>query len=137
MRKRLPETREGLTKKAIVAKMEYYVTVNFYTGTATPGEVFIKIAKEGSTVSGLIDALAITISIALQYGVEWEVLGDKYLHTIFEPRDDLSSSLVDGIAQTITKAIEERACLLALSKEQHKDKSDDDIDDDDKDVDDD
>lgn len=105
-RRRLSETRIGLTKKTQVAKLEYYVTVNFFDDTAEPGEVFIKIAKEGSTVSGLIDALCITISIALQHGVKWEVLGQKYLHTIFEPRDDSASSLVDSIAKTITELIE-------------------------------
>ena len=108
MRKRLPETRKGITKKASVANMEYYVTVNFYPDTASPGEVFIKIAKEGSTVAGLIDALAITISIALQQGVKWKILGGKYLNTIFEPRDDKASSLVDGISKTITEIIELR-----------------------------
>ena len=94
--------------KASVSKMEYYVTVNFYINSIKPGEVFIKVAKEGSTVAGFIDALAITISVALQHGVEWEILGNKYLHTIFEPRDDNASSLVDGIAQTISKILEIR-----------------------------
>ena len=111
-RKRLPETRLGITAKASVAKMEYYVTVNFYPDSARPGEVFVVIAKEGSTIAGFVDALAVTISIALQYGVEWNILGDKYLHTIFDPRDDDASSLVDGIAQTITKIIEIRKGIL-------------------------
>jgi len=104
-RKRLTETRLGITKKAKVAQLEYYITVNFFENTAEPGEVFIKIAKEGSTIAGLIDALCITISIALQYGVKWEILGQKYLQTIFDPRDDKASSLVDGIAKTITQII--------------------------------
>jgi len=105
MRKRLPETRDGITMKAAVAKMEYYVTVNFYPDTATPGEVFIKIAKEGSIIAGITDALVITISVALQHGVEWKVLENKYLQTIFDPRDEKSSSLVDGIAKVISKII--------------------------------
>jgi len=104
-RKRLTETRLGITKKAKVAQLEYYITVNFFENTAEPGEVFIKIAKEGSTIAGLIDALCITISIALQYGVKWEILGQKYLQTIFDPRDDKASSLVDGIAKTITQIV--------------------------------
>lgn len=108
MRKRLPETRYGITRKGIVAKMEYYVTVNFYPDSAEPGEVFIKIAKEGSVIAGFVDALAITISIAFQHGVKWNILGEKYLHTIFEPRDDKSSSLVDGIAKTISEIIKLR-----------------------------
>ncbi len=116
MRKKLPETRPGLTKKASVARMEYYVTVNFYPKTATPGEVFIKIAKEGSVVAGFVDALAITISIALQEGVKWETLGNKYLHTIFEPRDDMCSSVVDGIAKTISAVIKIRKEMLKTCK---------------------
>lgn len=97
-----------MTKKAQVASLEYYVTLNFFGDSADPGEVFIKVAKEGSTLSGLIDALAITISVALQYGVKWEILGEKYLRTIFDPRDDKSSSLVDGIAKTVSELIELR-----------------------------
>lgn len=107
-RRRLSSTRQGITQKASVAQLEYYVTVNFFEDSSDPGECFIKIAKEGSTVSGLIDALAITISIALQHGVKWETLGNKYLQTIFEPRDDQASSLVDGIAKTITEVVELR-----------------------------
>ncbi len=112
MRKRLPETREGITRKASVGKMEYYVTVNFYPDSATPGEVFIKIAKEGSTIAGFVDALAITISVALQHGVKWSILGEKYLQTIFNPRDDENSSLIDGIAKTISSIIELRKEIL-------------------------
>ncbi len=111
-RKRLPETRTGITQKACVANMEFYVNVNFYPDTHTPGEVFIKIAKEGSIVSGFVDALAITISIAWQYGVPWEVLGVKYLGTIFEPRDDKNSSLIDSISKTITIIIEKQKEIL-------------------------
>jgi len=111
-RKRLNETRLGITRKVRVAQLDYYITVNFFEGTDKPGEVFIKIAKEGSTIAGLIDALCTTISIALQYGVNWEVLGQKYLQTIFDPRDDEASSLVDSIAKSITKIIELRKELL-------------------------
>ncbi len=110
-RKKLSETRLGITRRASVAKLKYYVTVNFYDDTADPGEVFITIAKEGSTIAGLIDALAITISIALQHGVPWKILGQKYLQTIFDPRDDCASSLVDGIAKTITEIIEIKDAL--------------------------
>lgn len=113
-RKKLPETRVGITQKAFVGSMEYYVTVNFYPDSDLPGEVFITIAKEGSTLSGLVDALAITISIALQHGVKWNTLGEKYLHTIFEPRDDKYSSLVDSISQTISEIIKVRKDSLKL-----------------------
>lgn len=112
MRKRLPETRDGITVKAAVARMEYYVTVNFYPDTATPGEIFIKIAKEGSTIAGLTAALVITISVALQHGVEWKVLEKKYLQTMFDPRDSKNSSLVDGLAKVISKIIKLRKEIL-------------------------
>jgi len=111
-RKKLNKTRMGITRKAQVAKLEYYAIVNFFDDTAEPGEIFIKIAKEGSTISGLIDALCITISVALQYGVKWEILGQKYLQTIFDPRDDEASSLVDSIAKTVTEVIELRKEIL-------------------------
>ncbi len=107
-RKRLPETRQGTTKKARVGNIEYYVTVNFYPDSDKPGETFIKIAKEGSIIAGFVDALAITISIAWQYGVPWNILGIKYLQTIFEPRDKENSSIIDGISKTITSIIELR-----------------------------
>ena len=111
-RKRLSENRIGITSKSQVGGMEYYVTVNFFDDTADPCEVFIKIAKEGSTVSGLMDALAITISIALQHGVEWSVLGQQYLGTIFSPRDDKASSLVDSVAKTIDDTVSLRKEIL-------------------------
>jgi len=111
-RRKLEKTRVGITQKGQVANMEYYATVNFFKDTADPGEIFIKIAKEGSTIAGLIDALAITISVALQYSVPWEVLGKKYLQTIFDPRDDEASSLVDGITKSIDEVIEIRKELI-------------------------
>ncbi len=116
-RRKLPDIREGVTKKAKVGSLAYYLTLNFYPDSNIPAEVFIQIAKEGSTVAGLIDALAITLSIAFQHGVEHGVLCDKFLHTIFEPRDSQSSSLVDSIAKTIMACVEERSKLLSPKKE--------------------
>jgi len=107
-RRRLEPVRSGITKKDQGCRFEYYVTVNFFENTSIPAEVFIKIAKEGSAIAGFVEALAITISIALQYGVPWNVLYDKYLHQIFEPRDDRNSSLVDAIGKTIDGIIKLR-----------------------------
>ena len=67
-----------------VGDQEGYITAGLFDD-GTPGEVFIKIAKEGSTVSGLTDAVALLTSIALQYGVSLEKLADKLEHTRFEP----------------------------------------------------
>jgi len=103
-RHQLPETRRGLTLKDHCGNMEYFTTVNFFDN-GQPAELFVRIAKEGSTVAGLIEALAITASIALQYGTPWQILYDKYLGQIFEPRDDKTSSLVDAISKTIDRAV--------------------------------
>jgi hypothetical protein len=86
--------------------MEFFVTVNFFDNN-DPMEVFVRIAKEGSTIAGFVEALCITVSIAWQYNVPWEVLYHKYLGQIFEPRDDESSSLVDGIGKVINGMIKD------------------------------
>jgi len=104
-RRKLDDVRTGLTKKSQACGFKFYVTVNFFGDTVDPGEVFIVIAKEGSSVSGFLDALAIVISIALQYGVPWAILYDKFLHQIFEPRDDENSSLVHAIGVVIDSVI--------------------------------
>ncbi len=106
-RTKLPDVRAGLTRKAQACGMEFYITVNFFPGTNIPAECFCRIAKEGSTIAGFVEALMITISIAFQYGVPWAVLYDKFLHQIFEPRDDKSSSLVDAIGKVITLVIKD------------------------------
>lgn len=63
---------------------EGYVTVGLYED-GLPGEMFIRMSKEGSTVSGLMDSFATAVSLALQYGVPLQVLCDKFSHTRFEP----------------------------------------------------
>jgi ribonucleoside-diphosphate reductase alpha chain len=84
VRHRLPEERASVTHKFSIAGHEGYVTVGLYP-TGQPGELFIKMAKEGSTVSGLMDAFATSISLALQHGVPLKVLCEKFAHTRFEP----------------------------------------------------
>ncbi len=83
-RRHLPDERPAVTHKFRVGEQEGYVTVGLFED-GTPGELFIKMAKEGSTVSGLADAVALLTSIALQYGVSIEKLADKLEHTRFEP----------------------------------------------------
>lgn len=83
-RERLPDTRNSLTHKFVVAQHEGYITVGFYDD-GRPGEVFIKIAKHGSTISGLLDTIAVLTSLALQYGVPVETLARKFEFTRFEP----------------------------------------------------
>jgi ribonucleoside-diphosphate reductase alpha chain len=84
VRHRLQDERASITHKFAIAGHEGYVTVGLYPNGQV-GEIFIKMAKEGSTVSGLMDAFATAISIALQHGVPLKVLCEKFAHTRFEP----------------------------------------------------
>jgi ribonucleoside-diphosphate reductase alpha chain len=84
VRRRLSDERHSLTHQFTVGGQEGYVTVGLYED-GLPGEMFIRMAKEGSTVSGLMDSFATAVSLALQYGVPLQVLSDKFSHTRFEP----------------------------------------------------
>lgn len=84
MRRRLPDERASVTHKFDISGYEGYLTAGTYED-GTLGEIFITMAKQGSTVSGLMDTIATLTSIALQYGVPLEVLVDKFSHTRFEP----------------------------------------------------
>ena len=83
-RRRLPDERRSLTHHFSIGGQEGYVTVGLYED-GLPGELFIRMAKEGSTVSGLMDSFATAVSLALQYGVPLKILCDKFSHTRFEP----------------------------------------------------
>lgn len=84
VRRRLPDERHSVTHHFSVGGQEGYCTVGLYED-GLPGELFIRMAKEGSTVSGLMDSFATAVSLALQYGVPLRVLCDKFSHTRFEP----------------------------------------------------
>lgn len=84
VRRRLPDERPAITHKFSIAGHEGYLTVGMFED-ATPGEIFLVMAKEGSTISGLMDAFATSISLALQYGVPLKALIDKFSHMRFEP----------------------------------------------------
>jgi ribonucleoside-diphosphate reductase alpha chain len=84
IRRHLPVERHSITHKFSVAGHEGYLTIGMYED-GTPGEIFIVMAKEGSTLSGVMDSFATTCSMALQYGVPLKVLVDKFSHTRFEP----------------------------------------------------
>lgn len=83
-RRKLPDERMSITHKFSIAGHEGYITVGMYEDH-TPGEVFITMSKEGSTISGLMDGFATSVSLALQYGVPLKVLTDKFAHSRFEP----------------------------------------------------
>ena len=89
-RDRLPDTRESKTHKFNVAGHEGYITVGLYPD-GRPGELFITMAKEGSTVGGLMDCFGTAISMSLQYGVPLEVLVNKFSYTRFEPMGHTTS----------------------------------------------
>lgn len=84
VRRRLPMDRQAICHKFDIAGHEGYIHVGFYED-GTPGEIFIKMAKEGSTISGLMDTIATLTSLALQYGVPLEALVSKFGHVRFEP----------------------------------------------------
>jgi ribonucleoside-diphosphate reductase alpha chain len=84
VREKMPVERASVTHKFSVGGHEGYITVGMYED-GRPGEVFIKMAKEGSTLSGVMDGLALTVSLGLQYGVPLKVFVDKLKNTRFEP----------------------------------------------------
>lgn len=106
-RRKLPDERKSITHKFSVGGHEGYIIVGMYED-GTPGEIFIKMAKEGSTLSGFMDGLALSISIGLQYGVSLKALVDKLTNTRFEPSGftenssiRYASSVLDYIARWV------------------------------------
>jgi ribonucleoside-diphosphate reductase alpha chain len=103
LRRKLPAERQALTHRFEIGGHEGYITVGLYED-GTPGEIFVKMAKEGSTVSGLTDSFAIAVSFALQYGVPLDFLVNKFAHMRFEPQGftrnpeiPIAKSIVDYI----------------------------------------
>jgi ribonucleoside-diphosphate reductase alpha chain len=84
VRRKLPDERNAITHKFDIAGHEGYITVGLFQD-GQPGEIFLVMAKEGSTISGFADAFAQAISYALQYGVPLQALVDKFSHVRFEP----------------------------------------------------
>jgi ribonucleoside-diphosphate reductase alpha chain len=102
-RRKLPDERRSITHKFSVAGHEGYVTVGLFED-GKPGEIFLRMSKEGSTISGLMDAFATAISLTLQYGVPLEALVNKFTHVRFEPSGftknpevPIAKSLIDYI----------------------------------------
>jgi ribonucleoside-diphosphate reductase alpha chain len=83
-RRKLPDERRSITHKFDIAGHEGYITVGIYED-GKPGEIFVSMSKQGSTISGLMDSFATAISYALQYGVPLQFLVDKFAHMRFEP----------------------------------------------------
>jgi ribonucleoside-diphosphate reductase alpha chain len=103
IRHKLPDERRAITHKFDIQGHEGYITVGIYDD-GRPGEIFLVMSKEGSTISGLMDAFATSISLALQYGVPLEVLVKKFAHTRFEPSGFTKNPEIP-IAKSITDYI--------------------------------
>jgi ribonucleoside-diphosphate reductase alpha chain len=115
-RRKLPDERRSITHKFSIAGHEGYITVGMYDD-GKPGEIFLVMAKEGSTISGLMDAFATSISMALQYGVPLEALVDKFAHVRFEPSGFTKNSEIP-FAKSITDYIFRWLASKFLSPEQ-------------------
>ncbi len=115
-RRRLPDERKSFTHKFSLGGHEGYITAGMYED-GSPGEIFIVMAKEGSVVSGLMDAFATAISMALQYGVPLKVLCDKFTHTRFEPSGFTNNPHIP-IAKSVTDYIFRWLALKFLSREE-------------------
>jgi ribonucleoside-diphosphate reductase alpha chain len=124
-RRRLPVERTAITHKFEISGHEGYITVGLYPDGA-PGEIFLKMAKEGSTVSGLMDTFATTVSVALQYGVPLRDLVNKFAHVRFEPSGftgnpeiPIAKSIVDYIFRWLASrflSAEDKAVLGLIDR---------------------
>ncbi len=117
-RRKLPEERQAVTHKFSVGGHEGYITVGMYED-GSPGEMFLVMAKEGSTISGLMDTIATSVSIALQYGVPLQTLVDKFTHMRFEPSGFTNNSQIP-IAKSIVDYVFRWLASKFLSVEEHE-----------------
>lgn len=115
---RFPPTRAGLTRK-IQCGLDIYLTVNARPD-GTPGELFVRLGKQGSTVSGLVQAWVVALSAALQRGVLWPELREKFAGMQFEPRSHEYCSIVDAITRNVDSMLAElRDQMDAQHGQQH------------------
>jgi len=115
-RTRLPDERQAVTHKFSIAGHKGYLTVGLYEN-GQPGELFISMAKEGSTVSGMMASFAIAVSMALQYGVPLKVLCEKFSHSRFEPSGYTTNANI-RYAKSITDYIFRWLALRFLPQDQ-------------------
>jgi ribonucleoside-diphosphate reductase alpha chain len=124
-RHRLPSERSAITHKFDIQGHEGYLTVGLYED-GQPGEIFLKMAKEGSTLSGMMDSFATSVSVALQYGVPLRLFCSKFAHTRFEPAGytgnpeiPIAKSIVDYIFRWLAArflSAEDREALGIISR---------------------
>src|SRR3974390_3894324 len=118
VRRHLPDERSALTHHFSIAGQEGYLTVGVYED-GLPGEIFITMAKQGSTISGLMDSFATAVSLALQHGVSLEVLCTKFTHVRFEPSGWTGNPKI-GFAKSIVDYIFRWLELKFLNGEQRE-----------------
>ena len=116
LRRRLPDERRALTHHFSVGGQEGYLTVGVYDD-GLPGEIFLTMSKQGSTISGLMDSFATAVSLALQHGVSLEVLCSKFTHVRFEPSGWTGNPKI-GFAKSIVDYIFRWLELKFLTGEQ-------------------
>lgn len=117
-RRRLSDERKAITHKFQIGSHEGYITVGLYND-GQPGEIFITISKEGSSLSGLMDSFATSVSIGLQYGVPLRVLVKKFIHVRFEPSGFTQHQQI-RVAKSIVDYIFRWMALKFLSVEERK-----------------
>jgi ribonucleoside-diphosphate reductase alpha chain len=119
VRRRLPDERVSVTHKFSIGGHEGYITVGLYPDTNEPGEIFIRMAKEGSSISGLMDSFATAISLSLQYGVPLSTLVDKFIHSRFEPSGFTNNKDIP-MAKSVMDYIFRWLALKFLEKDQRR-----------------
>jgi ribonucleoside-diphosphate reductase alpha chain len=127
-RRKLGDERRSITHKFDVGGHEGYITVGLYED-GKPGEIFLRMSKEGSTVSGLMDSFATAISLTLQYGVPLEALVKKFTHMRFEPSGftknreiPIAKSLVDYVFRWLGSkflSADEKEAIGVISRDSH------------------
>lgn len=135
-RRRLPDERQAITHKFNIGGHEGYLTVGLYED-GSPGEIFLVMAKEGSTLSGVMDAFATSVSMALQYGVPLSALAKKFCHMRFEPSGFTASpnipyakSILDYIFRWLSSkflSAGEQKAMGVIGLDDHGDEEDEDL----------
>lgn len=117
-RRRMPDERKSITHRFSIASYKGYITVGLYND-GTPGELFVTMSKQGSVISGLMDAFATSVSMALQYGVPLQVLVNKFVHMRFEPSGFTSNPNI-RVAKSIVDYIFRWMAFKFLSGEEQR-----------------
>ncbi len=124
-RRRLPVTRHSITHTIRHSgELKIYIIVGFFTN-GDPGEVFLKIGKEGSTLAGLMDIIGVQMSQMMQYEIPWERISRNLLNTNFEPLDSHGKSIAHAVVTAITKILtDEKDRVNEVTKESGREQVD-------------